>query len=368
MSEVTALAKIEAAERSGALVFVDKEWITEKTPLYKPEITEMKIDKANECFSISGKYMPKREVVDRIGEANGIDFIFGEVKPMTIEDDTCGKRIVYSAKAQGRKRMSDGSWRTSSKCDYDFDPVLRAMLDYDVTELNAETKQKRKKGSNGNEYGPSLAKYILELQKVAAQRANTGARLRVIRELVGMPVAFTDKEIEKPLYFGRIVQNTEYILKTPEGRAMATAKALDIDMSTLFGKHSLPSAAAQEAEYTPAGTTDNEPEDKTEPEGNGNTADLAAQAAADDEPEFPVDEAETQGNGEKSEFEQVSIELEQYLASYKECLNVNTKNNVNPYELGMKELSNSGATLESRTKMRGRIRDFLLSKNVKGVA
>jgi len=362
MSVTTALAKIEAAEKSGALVFVDREWITEKTPLYKPEITEMKIDKANECFNISGKFMPKREVVDRISEANGIDFIFGEVKTMTIEDDMCGKRIVYTAIAQGRKRMSDGSWRTSSKCDYDFDPVLRGMLDYDVTELNPQTKQKRKTSQRGEAYGPTLAKYILELQKVAAQRANTGARLRVARELVGMPVAFTEKEIDKPLYFGRIVQNTEYILKTPEGRAMATATALGVDVSTLFGgnKSALPSAAVSEEPYTPAGTT--------EPENEGGGANLAGQAAADDEPEFPVDDAETQGGDERSEFEQISLELEQYLTSYKEYLNVETKNNVNPYELGMKELNNSNATIESRSKMKGRVRDFLISKNVKGVA
>jgi hypothetical protein len=309
--------------------------------------------------------MPKREVVDRIGEANGIDFIFGEVRPMTIEDDMCGKRIVYTARAQGRKRMSDGSWRTSSKEDYDFDPVLRAMLDFDVTELNAQTKLKRKKGNNGQEYGSTLAKYILELQKVAPQRANTGARLRVIRELVGMPVAFAEKEIEKPLIFGRIVQNTKYILETPEGRAMATAKALDIDMSTLFGtkKPALPTAAESEGQYTPpAGAAEQEPEP------TGNTAGLAEQAATEEEPEFPVDETETQGDGEKSEFEQVSLELEQYLTSYKECLNVTTKNNVNPYEMGMKELGNGNATLESRRKMKDRIRDFLVSKKVKGVA
>ena len=363
MSGVTALEKIENAKKTGALVFVDNDWIVEKTPLYKPEVTEMKIDKTNDCFSISGKFMPKREVVDRIGEANGIDFIFGEVRPMTIEDDMCGKRIVYTARAQGRKRMSDGSWRTSSKEDYDFDPVLRAMLDYDVTELNAQTKQKKRTNSRGEPYGSTLAKYILELQKVAPQRANTGARLRVIRELVGMPVAFTEAEITKPLYFGRIVQNTEYILGTPEGRAMATAKALDIDMPTLFGtkKPAPPTAAENEGHYTP-------PAETPEPENNGNTAGLAEQAATDAELEFPVGEIEPHGKDEMSEFDQVSFELEQYLASYKDSLNVNTKNNVNPYELGMKELSNSNATLESRRKMKDRIRDFLISKNVKGVA
>jgi len=145
---------------------------------------------------------------------------------------------------------------------------------------------------------------------------------------------------------------------------MATAKALDIDMSTLFGtkKPALPTAAESEGHYTPPAET---PEQ--EPENNGNTAGLAEQAATEEEPEFPVDEIEPHGKDEMSEFDQVSLELEQYLVSYKESLDVETKNKVNPYELGMKELSNANATLESRKKMKDRVRDFLLSKNVKGV-
>jgi hypothetical protein len=364
MSTSTALAKIEAAEKKGALVFVDREWIEEKTPLYKPEITEMKIDKGNDCFNISGKFMPKREVVDRIGDANGIDFIFGEVKPMTIEDDMCGKRIVYSAKAQGRKRMSDGSWRTSSIQDYDFDPVLRAMLDYDEVELNAKTKQKKRRNSRNEEYGSTLARYILELQKVAPQRASTGARLRVIRELVGMPVAFAEKEIENPLVFGRIIQNTEYILKTPEGRAMATAKALDIDMSTLFGTKKPvlpPSAAETEGQNTPPmNTAEQEPED------NGNTANLANQAA-DDDVDFPAEEGEAETE-EQIEFKETSVLLEQFAVSYKEVLNIKTQSGTNPYELAIAELDNKNATLESRKKMVDRVRDFLIKKKVPGVA
>jgi len=363
MSAVTALAKIEAAEKSGALVFVDREWLEEKTPLYKPEITEVEINKENDCFNISGKFMPKREVVDRISEANGIDFTFGEVKTMTIEDDMCGKRIVYTAKAQGRRRMSDGSWRMSSINDYDFDPVLRGMLDYDVTELNSETKQKRRTTRDGKAYGSSLARYILDLQKVAAQRASTGARLRVARELAGMPIAFTEQEISKPLYFGRIVQNTEYILKTPEGRKLATAVALGVDVTTLFGKPSLPSATVtgEEPLCSPAEPTEPEPT----PEPGNNTADLAAQAAADDV-DFPAEGNEAQET-EQEEFERLTVELEQYL-TYKDVLDVKTKSGVNPYQLAQSEFNSKTATVLSRGAMVKRVRDFLVMKKVPGVA
>jgi len=357
MNGTTALTRIEAAQKAGALVFVDKDWVTEKTPLFKPEVSEIKLDKENDCFNISGKFMPKREVVDRIGEASGIDFVFGEVRSVTLEDEICGKRTVYTAVAQGRKMMSDGSYRTSSKCDYEFDPVLRAMLDFDVTELTAQTKLKRRRSSKGEEYGPTLAKYILELQKVATQRANTGARLRVIRELVGMPTAFALKDIEKPLYFGRMVQNTEYILKTPEGRSLATAKALGIDISTLFGKPQI--AASEPINVTP---NDMPPSNETPPADN-TAASLAAEAAESTEPEFP-DEPTVPGSEQEDLLVQKGLVIEQIMNSYKDALNVVSKNGKNPYNMAQEELANPNATPETRDSMIERLRTWLKAKGI----
>jgi hypothetical protein len=361
MNNTTALTKIENAQKAGALVFLDKDWLEEKTPLYKPETTELSVNKETECFNISGKFMPKREVVDRIGEASGIDFILGETKSNAVQDTACGERTVYTAYAQGRRLMPDGSWRTSSKCDYEFDPVLRAMLDFDVTELNAETKQKQRKGRDGKSYGSTLARYILELQKVAAQRANTGARLRVIRELVGMPVAFDGKDLDKPLYLGRIVQNTDYILKTPEGRAMATAKALGVDVSALFGamKPAIAPSTGTE-DITPAETTE------PEPENGNNAANLAAEAAADNEPDFPED-TEGETRQEETEFDRLTGTLDEYM-SFKEYLDVTTKSGTNPYKLAQAEMNSKTATEESRRKMINRVREYLISKRVPGVA
>jgi hypothetical protein len=361
MNKTTALAKIEAAQKTGALIFIDKDWADDIAPLYKPDATEITINKEEDCFNISGKFMPKREVVDRIGEASGVDFVFGETKSSVVEDDSCGKHTVYTAFAQGRKLMPDGSWRTSSKCDYEFDPVLRAMLDYDVTELNESTKQKKRKNSKGFEYGSTLARYILELQKVAAQRANTGARLRVIRELVGMPVSLDAKHLDKPLLFGRIIQNTDYILRTPEGRAMATAKALGLDMGSLFGtrKPALPTMA-ENADNT------SEPEDTGDLPPNDDAAKMAAEAATDEEPDFPGDD-EGETKGEETEFDRLTATLEEYM-SFKDYLNVNTPSGNNPYKMGQSELDSKTATEESRNIMIKRIRDFLIAKKVPGVA
>jgi len=351
MNGTTALSRIEEAQKKGALVFVDKDWVAEKTPLFKPEVSEIKLDKENDCFNISGKFMPKRELVDRIGEASGVDFIFGEVRSVTLEDNACGKRTVYIAVAQGRKMMSDGSYRTSSKCDYEFDPVLRAMLDYNVTELNDKTKQQQRTGRDGKPYGSSLARYILELQKVATQRANTGARLRVIRELVGMPTAFEAKDIEKPLLFGRMVQNTEYILKTPEGRSLATAKALGFDISDLFGGR--PQIVdAETVNITPQGET---PPGETPPNTN--------QAETSDEPEFP-DEPTGPGSEKEDERTQKGLLIEQLMITYKDALDVVSKNGKNPYKMAQEELDNPNATIESRDSMIKRLYDWLHNKGI----
>jgi hypothetical protein len=346
MSNDTILARIETAKKNGALVFMDKDWIEEKTPLYKLEMTELEISKDTDCFKISSKFMPKREIVDRIGEANGIDFLNGETKSEVLEDSMCGKRVVYTAFAQGRKMMPDGSYRTSSRCDYAFDPVLRAMLDYNVTEINEQTKQKRRTSENGNAYGSTLARYILELQKVAVQRANTGARLRVIRELVGIPTAFEEKELAKPLYFCRIVQNTDYILKTPEGRAMATAKALGVDISSMFGgrKTVLESPAAR-------------PDENPAPQNMETTAETAATEAAG----YPDFEDETP-NGAQTEFDRHTDVLKEYLAGYAAELNITTSSGKNPYKLAEAELASMEATGQSRKNMIDRLRKFLAAK------
>jgi hypothetical protein len=176
-----------------------------------------------------------------------------------------------------------------------------------------------------------------------------------------MPIAFEGKDLDKPLYLGRIVQNTDYILKTPEGRAMATAKALGVDVAALFGVKKPELANSTEAEATPAETVEPEPE-------NGNdAANLAAEAAADDEPDFPTDTESEPRQQEETEFDRLTGTLEEYM-SFKEYLDVTTKSGANPYKLAQDELSSKTATEESRRKMIKRLRDYLVAKKVPGVA
>lgn len=374
-----ALAVIDGAKKNGALAFVSREDCLAVTPLYKPEVTIIQLrlpqkqrDNDADVYEISGKYMPKREIVDRIGEATGLVFIREGCRTWTElrEDDIAGKRTVYLSEQQAKKRMSDGSFRTSSVQAYEFDPVLRAMVDYGVTELNAQTKQQK------NRSGKTLAQTILEFTKVARQRAETGARLRVIRELTNMPTAFSKADAAKPLVFGRFAQNTGYILQTQEGRAMASAQALGIDVASLFGGRRLPSADAETADAAPAAIPASEPQAAL-PDNTADYQETGAEDAFGDAPDFPPENApapqadtaalaeQAAGTGE-SEFDALTQSLEQWVKTYKDRLDVTFKSGMNPYNIAMAELdaNNFNATVETRKAMIQRIKDFLKSNGV----
>ena len=219
MNENKALAIIDKARANGALVYAPQNM--ECPPLYKAEATIIQA-KPEEFFNIQGKYMPSKAVVDRIGEAAGVDFIAANCGVKTeARDDDIGKRTVFVGYAQGKTRLPDGSWRQSSIEEYEFDPLLRATME----------------GKNDGE----VRRKYLDYAKVARQRASTGARVRVIRQLTGMPVTFSQADIARPLVFSRIVQNTDFILKTPEGRAMAIAAATGI-AAQIYGGQPAPSS------------------------------------------------------------------------------------------------------------------------------
>jgi cobalamin biosynthesis protein CobT len=161
-----------------------------------------------------------------------------------------------------------------------------------------------------------------------------------------------------------MIQNTDYILKTPEGRAMATAKALGVDMSALFGsKKPALAATAAATETVVAGNTTSGEDTEGNPQGE-NAAQLAADAA-NDEPDFP-DDPPNESQGEETEFERLTATLEEYM-TFKEYLDITTKSGTNPYKLAEAELNSKTATEDSRSKMIDRIRNFLIQKKVPGV-
>jgi hypothetical protein len=341
---ITALATIPEARKSGALVYVNEGYLESQTPLYKTEVTMITLDPKTDCHNISGKLMLKREVVDRVAEASAISYIPSDCRTWTeTRDDVAGKRTVYISEQQGKMRLPDGSYRTGSVQVYEFDPNLRAMLDMGVTEWNEQTKKQQKNGK-------TLAKQALEYAKFGRQRAETGARLRVVKELTGMPTAFDAKEAAKPMLFARVVQNTDYLLKTPEGRLLAAAQATGTQdvIAGLYGRQALPGTQEEPAPAEPRDVTGSGDTENPAPAG----VSLAEEAAGDDWTDLkPVRKTD--------ELEALTVKLEEHVNGYENILNRTLRGNdgteVNPYEIALAELGNPAATAASRENMLGRI-------------
>lgn len=237
MDQNNALMKIEDAKNKGALVYVNEDDI-QTAHMYRPVVTVLPA--VREDFHerpINGRMMPKSHHVDRIGEAAGVEFVAGQ----------CGTRkegpMTWVGFAQGRRRMPDGSWRTSSVNEYEFDVDVRSEEDF----LNDS------KGKYDSEH--NRKRHIIELKKVARQRASTGARLRVIRELVGIPIAFGREDFQRALVVSRIAVDSDAMLADPDTRQAA------LDMATgarqrVFG------APAIEERAEPAQPAESEPEER----------------------------------------------------------------------------------------------------------
>jgi hypothetical protein len=198
-----AVTLVQKYKSENQLVFVAEEDLKTQT-MFLPEVVVIH-STPDDFHNISGNYMPKRHQVDRIADASGISFL----------TENCGTRTeqvdgstVYVGFAQGKKRMPDGTWRTSSVCEYEFSPVKRA-----------EEDALRKPDAYKTEKDKKLA--VLNYQKFGRQRADTGARLRVIRELTGIPTAFKPEEIKRAMVFSRVSINTDQLLADPEMRQAA---------------------------------------------------------------------------------------------------------------------------------------------------
>ena len=239
MDEKKALAVIEQYKND--LVYVKAEDLqTQK--MFVPQVTVLHALREDfHEYPINGKLMPKAHHVDRIGEAAGVTFIAEQCGTRKEGDNT------YVGWAQGKKRMPDGTYRTSSKQEYEFDVDVRAQ----------ETFTKDTKGKYNNERDKQL--YFIDLKKVARQRASTGARLRVIRELVGIPIAFEPAQIQKAMVVYRIAINTDELLANPETRQMAVEAAMNGTTSIYGPKDVTPmQEALPEPEAEPEAIAEND--------------------------------------------------------------------------------------------------------------
>ena len=143
-----------------------------------------------ECANVGGKFMPSREKTDQIGAAAGITFIQESCAVTKID------RCVWVGRATARRMARDGTTQTMV-AEYEWDAELRA-------EVTA-------KATSGPKYDSALSQGRL----FGRQRADTGARLRVIRMLAGIPTAFRQADLKRPLVLPRCSRNTEAMMEDP---------------------------------------------------------------------------------------------------------------------------------------------------------
>ena len=274
--QVAARNKVEKYRDDNALVFVNEEDLNTQR-IFIPEVSLLQ-SKAEDFHKISGKMMPKSYVVDRIKLLAGISFLPG----------FCGTRKegsdVWVGFAQGSRRLPDGTLAYSNVTEHEFDVTVRSQEDF----LN--DKYDKYKTARAKE------KHILELRKFARPRASTGARLRVIRELVGMPTAFDPKDALKPMVFCRVALNTDALLADPATRGQALNQAM----------------GAQQQIYGPP-AIEAKVEDVVEGEEEGVDEPSTAPPPPDDEA-FPVSEPDPATDVE-SPIEVAMAKLDEWLGS-----------------------------------------------------
>lgn len=302
MENGKALSVINQYAGGKALVYARKEEIEAVSDQYESIVTVLELTPEDFTEMGGGNFYPGKSATNRIGDAAGVAFTEncgtreeGSLDAVRIEAVDGILQAVGSFSvigwAQGYRLKPDGSRRTSSVNEYAFNIVDRCNLDI--------------LGDRDGKYKTvaTIRKHLLELKKFAAQRASTGAELRVIRELVGMPTAFKKHQIGKPLVFAQTVESTKFkvgvareIMKTPDGR-QAVVNALFGTTTALYGGGNHRQVPT---DVTPAMAALPEEEDVPE-----------SDQASQEEPDMFADQSEP----EISVVEQLKLRLEEWMRS-----------------------------------------------------
>jgi len=194
----------------GAKSFVKASHLEELSPLLEVHIEAITCTK-DEFHELEGgkTYMPRKETLDKFAAAAGVSYnMIGESTRK--EGDGC-----YVGRSQAMVVGPDGKMISGDVCEYEFDVDVRL----EEIKINGAADWDNKVGSRPGrkEHSPQeLAKERVNLQKVARQRANTGARSRATLSVLGMQTGFKglfDKNepstATRVFLFSRIIVNAK---------------------------------------------------------------------------------------------------------------------------------------------------------------
>lgn len=159
--------------------FIKPSHLEELSPLLEVHIEAIEVSKA-EFHDLAGSYMPHKETLDKFAAAAGVSY--NQVSESTRkEGEGC-----YVGRSQAMVMGPDGKMILGDVCEYEFDVDVR------LAELEIKGKTVWNDGQKTTRpYEPKeLAAERIQLQKVARQRANTGARNRATVSILGMQTGF----------------------------------------------------------------------------------------------------------------------------------------------------------------------------------
>jgi len=237
-----AIKTIDGYAEEGALVYVRPEDLETQGTFY-PVPTCVRCTPGDFHKISGGKLMPKGHHTQLIARATGTNIV----------DATTRKEGPYTfvGHARGARRMPDGTM-LEAVAEYEFDAELRAEEDF----LKDESKYPDERAKR---------RHVLELARFGRARAETGASLRVIRKLAGIPTAFDPGDIQKAMVFARIELNTDRLLSNPVTAQAALKNAIGVKAEIYGGGEEGAKALPGPEEHE--GTVENgdEPEESEPP-------------------------------------------------------------------------------------------------------
>lgn len=190
--------------------------VLQDNPLRTLFATVLRFKKDEDTFPIDGgkKLSLNSRALSRIAAAAGISFI------NVVRVDDGGNPNYAEVSVLAEMQRLDGSIiRTTGTKQVD----VNAYISQQIASQRAKPEKWRKADSV---ILADAERDRAQLQKFRAERAETGAKSRAIKQLLGMKSAYSEEELAKPFVIPQLTLNMEYILSTPEGKSMAIAAAL----------------------------------------------------------------------------------------------------------------------------------------------
>ena len=203
---------------SGNAIVLTRSEAQVNNELYTTVLTEIDIS-SNDFWNMYPGYSPKKDLVERIASAMGVEFYnnskmderFGDITEYP-DGRKVRKMEGYLCTKQGKRRRFDGSWEDSAPKEYEFNWVGRTKLDILADEEKSNDKRKYTFPDNPEKQARRREVCFENNKKFASQRASTGAELNVIKYFAAMP-SFTDALIKKGKIVVSIVVKSENLQK-----------------------------------------------------------------------------------------------------------------------------------------------------------